>query len=104
MEPAKSNTLRETVGRPYRLWIGLAVCLDAVLVFGPPAFGSLEWGYPVLFSRWLMMIIGIPSIVWAYREEHFEFNVRHWLTTYLVFGVTRAGVLNMLGTFRLWDW
>ena len=104
MEPTKSHTLKQALARRYRLWTGLAICLDAVLVFGPSVFESLERGYPVLFSRWLVMIIGVPSIVWAYREERFDFNDPHWLTTYLVFGFTLAAVLNGLGTLRLWDW
>jgi hypothetical protein len=101
VEQAGPGALKRAVAERYRLWVGLAIALDVVFVFGPPVLPPSAWGWSVMLGRWLVMMIGACSLIWAHREERIESSRRHWLTTYLVFGFTGAATLNLLGVLRL---
>ncbi|HEU4650588.1 MAG TPA: hypothetical protein VFS49_04165 [Croceibacterium sp.] len=100
MEQAGRHSLIRTIAQHYRLCVGLAVALDAVLIFGPPVLPLNAWSWAVMLGRWLVMIIGGYALIWAFREERITYGMRHWLTTYLVFGFTGAAILNFAGTLR----
>jgi hypothetical protein len=93
--------LKRSIGERYLLWFGLAVGLDAILVFGPPALPPSPLSFPLLLSRWLVMIIGVWSVFWAFGEARIEHRRRYWLSVYLIVGFTLAGLLNGSGTLRL---
>jgi hypothetical protein len=93
--------MKRAIGDRYRLWVGAALVLDAVFVFGPPVFQPDSFNFPLMLSRWLVMIVGGYSLIWAHDAGTIGRRPRYWLSMYLIFGFTAAGALNGLGTFRL---
>ena len=95
--------LKGLLSRNFRLLIALSVILDVVLLLSPSILQNLAWGYAILLPRWLAMIVGVQAVTWAYRDERIASSARQWLLAYLVAGFTLTGALNLLGTFRDWE-
>ncbi len=83
-----------------RYWfvlVGLALVLDAAIIFGPPLFREPELPqstWVLLPARWLVMM----TLAWlAYRagsEDYFTAKQLKWMAFYAIFGFTLAGILN----------
>lgn len=86
--------MKELLGRNYLAIFWAAVIVDLIMIFGPPLFTGSNKALLILLPRWVLMIAGLTALVWAHQEGKCASSRKTWMSVYLVFGFTLAGLLN----------
>jgi hypothetical protein len=86
--------LKQTLARHWRSFIGAAIALDVAIVAVPHITGDFTDAMPLFPIRWLVMAGGVFALRWAQQSGAISGLTNGWVTTYLIFGFTTAGLIG----------
>ncbi len=86
--------MKVALARHWRWFTMAAIPLDIAIAAVPHITGDFTDAMPLFPIRWLVMAGGVFALRWAQQSGAISDLTNGWVTTYLIFGFTTAGLIG----------